>query len=518
MYRIEQITLTPFESKEKLSEKICRKLKMDDSKKVLITNLKIVKESIDARRKNDIKLVYTLDFDFPEKLHLQQAKSVEYKWVNKNRKSLDRPVIVGFGPAGIFAALILAQSGYNPIVLERGKKVDERSKDVENFWREGTLNPESNVQFGEGGAGTFSDGKLTTGIKDFRIRKVLSELHKRGASEEILYKQKPHIGTDKLREIIENIREEIIKLGGEVRFSTRAENIILDAEKERIVGIEAVKTDDESTLNDGNSAKENSYVIYTDTAVFATGHSARDTYRMLNRAGVIMEQKPMSMGIRVEHPQRFINEAQYGNEKIAEILGPAEYKLNCRTQSDRGVYTFCMCPGGEVIMSASQPGCLVSNGMSYSARSGEYANSGLLVDVRTEDYPSKDVLAGIDFQEKYEKMAYEKSGGYRLLETTWNGFKNSDLWEVLPEFIRESILEAMPILGRKLKGFDNPKTVFKGIETRSSSPVRIVRNEQLESNISGLYTAGEGAGYAGGIMSAGVDGIKVAEKIIESED
>lgn len=453
MYRIEQITLTPFESKEKLSEKICRKLKMDDSKKVLITNLKIVKESIDARRKNDIKLVYTLDFDFPEKLHLQQAKSVEYKWVNKNRKSLDRPVIVGFGPAGIFAALILAQSGYNPIVLERGKKVDERSKDVENFWREGTLNSESNVQFGEGGAGTFSDGKLTTGIKDFRTRKVLRELNKHGAKEEILYKQKPHIGTDKLREIIENIREEIIKLGGEVRFSTRAKNIILDAEKERIVGIEAVRTDDESTLNDGNSAKENSYVIYTDTAVFATGHSARDTYRMLNREGVIMEQKPMSMGIRVEHPQRFINEAQYGNEKIAEILGPAEYKLNCRTQNGRGVYTFCMCPGGEVIMSASQPGCLVSNGMSYSARSGEYANSGLLVDVRTEDYPSKDVLAGIDFQEKYEKMAYEKSGGYRLLETTWNGFKNSDLWEVLPEFIRESILEAMPVLGRKLKGF-----------------------------------------------------------------
>ena len=243
----------------------------------------------------------------------------------------------------------------------------------------------------------------------------MRELNKHGAKEEILYKQKPHIGTDKLREIIENIREEIIKLGGEVRFSTRAKNIILDAEKERIVGIEAVRTDDESTLNDGNSAKENSYVIYTDTAVFATGHSARDTYRMLNREGVIMEQKPMSMGIRVEHPQRFINEAQYGNEKIAEILGPAEYKLNCRTQNGRGVYTFCMCPGGEVIMSASQPGCLVSNGMSYSARSGEYANSGLLVDVRTEDYPSKDVLAGIDFQEKYEKMAYEKSGGYRLL-------------------------------------------------------------------------------------------------------
>lgn len=504
MYRIGEITLTPFESKDLLPVKICKKLGLNLSKKELISNIKIVKESIDARKKKDIKLVYTIDFDFPEKLSLKKAEIIEYKVPVLKSKIDKRPVIVGFGPAGIFVALILAQAGLHPIVIERGKNVIDRTKDVENFWKNGILNEESNVQFGEGGAGTFSDGKLTTGIKDFRIRKVLTELYSHGGKEEILYRQKPHIGTDKLKGIIANIRKTIIKLGGEVRFSSKAVGLVLNNTCDKV---EKVKVLDIS--------ENREYTLEVDNIVFATGHSARETYEMLYENGISITQKPMSMGVRIEHSQSLINKAQYGSDEIAEILGAAEYKLNCKTASGRGVYTFCMCPGGEVIMSSSKKGCLVSNGMSYSKRDGCFANSGLLVDVRVEDYQSEHPLAGMYFQEKYEKIAFEKSGGYKLLETTWSEFKNSPLAESLPKFVVESIVEAMPVLGRKLKGFDSDDTVFKGIETRSSAPVRIWRNDYLESNISGVYTSGEGAGYAGGIMSASVDGIKIAEKIIE---
>lgn len=515
MYRISQIKLALNEPKELLVKKIEKKL----SNNVKIKEYKIVKESIDARDKGDIKFVYTVDFDVEQrqgarkitlkpdpKKNLSIAPDMSYKAPKPGVRELKhRPVIAGFGPCGIFCALILAQQGYRPIVLERGKCVSERAEDVQNFWNGGALNTESNVQFGEGGAGTFSDGKLTTGIKDPRIHKVLSEFVSAGAPDEILYKNKPHIGTDLLRDVVANIREEIIRLGGEIRFSSKLVGIDAPSGKIRAVKVQEVLNGE-------------IYTLETENLVLAIGHSARDTFRYAHELGIQMSAKPFSIGVRIEHPQKMVDEAQYGKTKG---LPPAEYKLSHRCENGRGVYTFCMCPGGEVIMSSSQEGGVVTNGMSNHKRDSGTANSGLLVDVRVSDFDGDDALAGVEFQEKYERLAYKNGGGrYAFPKTCWSNFRDGDedakaVIDSLPSFAVESIREAMPYLGRKLKGFDDDNAVMKAVETRSSSPVRFFRDDNLQGSIKGLYPAGEGAGYAGGITSAACDGIKVAEKIIE---
>lgn len=437
------------------------------------------------------------------RLHLEQAPEVVYREAEAGAEPLlHRPVIIGFGPCGMFAALTLARRGYKPIVIERGAEVSQRVKDVEKFWTEGILNPESNVQFGEGGAGTFSDGKLTTGIKDPRIRKVLEDFVRAGADPDILYKQRPHIGTDVLRTVVKNIREEIIGLGGEVRFNTR------------FVEVKTKNKNVKSVVVESGGVREE---IPTEDAVLAVGHSARDTFRYLAGRGIKMQQKPFSIGVRIEHPQEMIDRSQYGSTKG---LPPADYKLAYHCENGRGVYTFCMCPGGEVVVASSQEGGIVTNGMSNRARNSGTANSGLLVDVRCEDFGSPHPLAGIEFQEKYEKLAFEMAGNtYIAPKTTWGEFRDGKEGAAavigsLPAFAVDSIREAMPVLGSKLKGFDREDAVMTAVETRSSSPVRFARNEKMEGTFGGFYPAGEGAGYAGGIMSAACDGMKAAEKII----
>ena len=514
-YRIQQLKLNTWESHDHIPQKIVKKIGNRD---LIVTDYEIIRESIDARDKNDIKLVYTVDFNvvtrqrprdlanipLNSKTGVSLAPDLTYtEPVHGSQELKSRPVIAGFGPCGMFAALTLAKHGYRPVVIERGNSIEQRTEDVEKFWNEGILNTESNVQFGEGGAGTFSDGKLTTGIKDPRIRKVLNEFVKAGADRDILYKQKPHIGTDVLRGVVKEIRKEIISLGGEVRFGTRFDEIITEDRKVKAVVV---------TGPDGREE------IPADNLIVAIGHSARDTFRYLYEKGIKMHQKPFSIGVRIEHPQELVDRGQYGNNRD---LPPADYKLSYHGSNGRGVYTFCMCPGGEVITASSNEGMVVTNGMSNRARNSGTANSALLVDVKTEDFGSSHPLAGVAFQEKYEKLAFENGGGtYAAPETTWGEFKTGSesakpVINSLPEFATESILEAMPHLGRKLKGFDRDDAVMTAVETRSSSPVRFLRNDMMEGTFEGFYPAGEGAGYAGGIMSAACDGIKVAEKIIE---
>lgn len=744
MYRIHQIKLKLGESTDCLPQKI---LKLIGNRELLISEWHIVKESIDARDKKHIRLVYSVDFTAvykknPKKqarlaanpkLKLEEAPNLAYvpavyegetcasedenrteepstpQSFHENRSGIkenenraeeplpparqalkperklqqdraeepllparqnakperklqqdknlptsqtempqprsgmpeplpsarvlrDRPIIVGFGPAGMFAALILAQAGLRPLVLERGQEVDARTASVERFWREGTLNEQSNVQFGEGGAGTFSDGKLTTGIKDARIRKVLEEFVAAGAPKEILYKQKPHIGTDVLRLVVKNIREEIKRLGGEVRFNTLVED--LRVEDGRVSGVICAQDGAETDLESGaqpqeqncgdlapklaqnsedsrgarafqdtqlpangrgdlapqNAQKsENGCGIPTrcipcQTVIFAMGHSARDTFRRLRARGIAMSQKPFSVGVRIEHPQDMIDIAQYGAPGRELGLPPADYKLSWRCENGRGVYTFCMCPGGKVVIASSQAGGVVTNGMSYHDRASGIANSALLCDVRTSDFGSDDVLAGVIFQEKLEHQAFLAGGSsYAPPRCTWGELRNGQAPQVescLPNFAVAALREAMPHLGRKLHGFDSPDAMVTAVETRSSSPVRFARNADYEGTCSavagtarskfagtphyaadavmldtatqetgistnaphyaadavpcensmttvgnvtepaggktliGFYPCGEGAGYAGGIMSAAVDGIRVAETII----
>lgn len=514
MYRMHQLKLNLSESTSDLPKKILSKI---GNKDLLIADLHIVKESIDARNKQDIKRVYTVDFEVvtrqrPKqyakipmhgKLNIEEAPNMEYNEVESGTERLTHPpVIVGFGPCGMAAALLLARRGYRPIVIERGSDVDQRVKDVEAFWNEGLLNTESNVQFGEGGAGTFSDGKLTTGIKDPRIRKVLEDFVRAGADPDILYKQRPHIGTDVLRGVVKTIRQEIIACGGEVRFNTRF--VRVNTKSKAVKSVTVVDKDGE-------------YELPAEHVILAIGHSARDTFRYLCERGIKMEQKPFSIGVRIEHPQKLIDQSQYGT---VEGLPPADYKLSYRCSNGRGVYTFCMCPGGQVIVASSQEGGVVTNGMSNRARNSGMANSGLLVDVHTEDFGSPHPLAGVEFQEKYEALAYLHGGGtYQPPTTTWKDFRDgtktaTPVIESLPDFAVEAIREAMPNLGRKLSGFDGDNVRMTAVETRSSSPVRFARNHQMEGTFAGFYPAGEGTGYAGGIMSAACDGMKVAEAII----
>lgn len=506
-----------------INSAVCRSLKITPES---IIELHIRRKSIDARKKNDIHYLYTVD------VVVKNEQNVLKKCRNKNASVSSykkyvipdikvnikyRPVVVGFGPAGMFAGLVLAQRGLNPIILERGKNVDNRTEDVEKFWSGGKFNPESNVQFGEGGAGTFSDGKLTTRIKDARCGYITECFVKAGAPVEISYDAKPHIGTDKLKTVVKNIRNEIIALGGEVRFESKLTDILFE--------------------NDSVTAAviNGSDIIKTNDLILAVGHSARDTFKMLHEKKVILEQKPFAAGVRIEHRQCDINNAQYGDD--ANKLSPADYMLTYTTKEGRGVYSFCMCPGGYVVSAASEEGRLVVNGMSEYARDGENANSALLVQVYPEDFDSGNPLAGIEFQRKIEELAFVAGGkNYNAPVQRYEDFKLgritkiegnvkhsykpnikfADLNKVLPKFISDSIKEAIPEMGKKLRGFDCDDALLTGVETRSSSPVRITRTSEngMSININGLYPAGEGAGYAGGIISAAADGVRQAENII----
>ncbi len=494
-------------------------------KKNKINNIKdfrIVKQSIDARKKSEIHYVYTVDVlcDNEDKLikrnkNITRPDNKRYR-LPKTQANGETVVIAGFGPAGIMCAHSLVKSGFKVIVLERGEAVEARIESVEKLKTDGVLNPDSNIQFGEGGAGTFSDGKLTTSVNDMRIGYVLREFVNHGAPHEILYRAKPHIGTDNLRGMVKAFREDIISHGGEIRFSHKLTGII--TENNTITAV---------TVSNNNTE----YEINTDKLVIATGHSARDVFLMLKNNGAKMERKVFSVGARIEHLQDKINYAQYGDLK--DLLPAADYKLSVKTESGRGVYTFCMCPGGEVVPSASEEGGVVTNGMSHFARNGKNANSALLVNVTPDDLVGEDVLEGCKFQRDIEKKAYEVCGGYLapcqtvgdflyrnnavpdVSPTYKPGVKMCRLDDILPGFITDAMREALPLLDKKLNGFADSGAILTAPETRSSSPVRIVRDDaSYMSNIQGIYPCGEGAGYAGGIMTAAVDGIRVAEAII----
>ncbi len=525
MIAISNLKLRPGEPENRLAALAAKALRIDESR---ITALTIRKKSLDARKKEDLKWIYTVAVQIQgneEKLlaRCRQARIVKpYVYEIPAVTSSERPVVVGFGPAGMFAALVLAKAGARPIVLERGQDVDTRTAQVEAFRVGGPFDPENNVQFGEGGAGTFSDGKLATGTHDSRIRWVLQEFAAHGAPEHICWDSKPHIGTDVLVRVVKAIREDILALGGEVRFGHRLTGL------ERRNGELAALT---------VACPEGSYTLDARQMILAVGHSARDTFEMLRDTALPMEQKPFSMGVRIEHKQAMIDLAQYGRTR-GDDLPPADYGLHVKLPDGESAYTFCMCPGGEVFAAASETGGVVTNGMSRSDRGGENANSALLVTLRPEDFPSKDVLAGMYWQREIEQRAFRYAGGdYRApaqtvgdfladrpsagpaeVQPTYRpGVRWGDLREVLPEKITSVIARALPELGKQLRGFDNPGAVLTGPETRSSSPVRLVRDESLVSPaVRGLYPCGEGAGYAGGITSAAVDGMRCAEKVLEA--
>ncbi|MCH5298296.1 MAG: hypothetical protein J1E96_00900 [Ruminococcus sp.] len=513
-----------------IKKQICKELRLEESS---IEKFELFRRSVDARKKNNVHFIATIDVytSGNENKVLSRAKSKNissvkpYKYeIPKGKKLNQRPVIVGFGPAGMFAGLILAYSGACPIIIERGRDCDRRVRDVESFIKTGVLDSSSNIQFGEGGAGTFSDGKLTTGTKDVRARNVLLEFVKHSAPEEILYNAKPHIGTDKLRNVVKNIRQTIIEHGGEVWFESK---------------LTGLKVRDNAIIGAQIECGGKTETVETDNIILAIGHSSRDTMQMLYEMNIILEQKPFSVGARIEHLRENIDKAQYGDFAGNERLGAAPYKLNTRTSDGRGVYTFCMCPGGEVVPAASEEKMVCTNGMSEFARNKTNSNAALLVGVNPNDFGSEHPLAGIEFQRKIERSAFESGGGeykapVQRVEDFLKKRKSTTFGEVipsygrkttftkmddfLPDYVTNAMREAIVKMDRHLKGFASPDAVLTGAETRSSSPVRILRNaETLQSvGIKGLYPCGEGAGYAGGIVSAAVDGIKCAEKILTS--
>jgi len=557
-YRLTNLKLPLDHKPSDLRETVLTFLNLQDDE---LLNLHVFRRGYDARKKSNIHFIYTLDLQFSSdvdisllisKNHLQKTPDMEYKPVFSaiegnsyaSNPGYQRPVVVGTGPCGLFAALTLAQLGLKPLVIERGKAVRERTKDTWGFWRKKIFNQESNVQFGEGGAGTFSDGKLWTQTKDKRHlgRKVMEEMVKGGAPEEILYVSKPHVGTFRLVKIVEYLRSEIERLGGEIRFSSRVENILVEAGEIR--GIETLN------LESGESKK-----IDANQVVLAVGHSARDTFEMLHSRGVFVEPKPFSIGFRIEHPQGLIDRARFGNEdrypqhpgKIVEHVGAADYKLVHHAKNGRSVYSFCMCPGGTVVAATSAVGRVVTNGMSQYSRLERNANAGIVVGIEPEDFGAdeKNPLAGIAFQRNIESIAYELGGenyfapgqlvgdflagrvsqklgevkpsykpGVKLTDLTGKGAT-----KVLPPYAIEAIQEALPEFGKQIQGFDQPDALLTGVETRTSAPIRIRRHVEKDAlafqsvNTAGLYPAGEGAGYAGGIMSAAIDGIKVAEAL-----
>ena len=533
MIRLTEIKLPLNHAPEDLTTAITTKLKISAEQ---MASFVMFKRGYDARNKRNIQLIYTLDItltdsdltndllvQFESDNHVKATPDTSYKYVGEAPKDLtERPVVIGFGPCGLLAALTLAQMGFKPIIIERGNEVRQRTKDTFGFWRQRKLNTESNVQFGEGGAGTFSDGKLYSQVKDPNHygRKVMTEFVKAGAPDEILFVSKPHIGTYKLVTMVEKMRAEIIALGGEVRFATRVDDLHITDSK--VTGV---------TLNTGETLK-------TSHVVLAVGHSARDTFQMIHDKGVYVEAKPFSIGFRIEHKQSTIDQARFGDNAGNEILGAADYKLVHHCKNGRSVYSFCMCPGGTVVAAASEEGRVVTNGMSQYSRNERNANSAIVVGIDPErDYPNHP-LAGIELQRQLETLAFELGGkDYSAPAQTIGDFlkgkPNSELGDVkpsytpgitltdlskaLPDFAVDAIREAIPAFNKKIQGFSSDDGLLTGVETRTSSPISIKRNKEFQSiNTEGLFPAGEGAGYAGGILSAGIDGIKVAEAVAKS--
>lgn len=509
------------EERNLLKQEILRLLKIKEAD---LLDFHIVKKSIDARKKENVKYIYVLAAKVKkETAILRRIKNANitvleqkhYSFTPEGTKKLKHPpVIIGMGPAGLFCALELAKSGMNPIVFERGKAVEDRIQDVEHFWKMGELDMESNVQFGEGGAGTFSDGKLNTAVKDptGRIQKVLNTFVEYGAPEEVKYLNKPHIGTNRLQEIVKNMREEIIRLGGQVHFSSKMTDILMEGDHVTGVVINGKTT------------------VSCEVLVLALGHSARDTFQMVYDKGLEMTKKAFAIGVRVEHPQEVINHSQYGEEY--ELLPTADYKVTHQASNGRGIYSFCMCPGGFVVNSSSEEGGMVVNGMSNYERAERNSNTALIVTVTPEDFEGDSVFAGVEFQRKWERAAFDAGKGKVPVQLFKDFKKNqvsktfgtvipcmkgeytfANVRDCLPVYVSEAIIEGIEAFDKKIKGYSHPDAILSGVETRTSSPVRIVRDEQFESNKKGIFPCGEGAGYAGGITSAAMDGIKVYEAI-----
>lgn len=524
--RVSNIAISIDEDLSSLKKKVAQKLKVSISD---IYDFKIIKESIDARKKNAIKFNYAVEISCDNELKIvdglkdKDVKIQEEKYeedFNFGTKKMEhRPVIVGMGPAGMFAGLLMAEKGYKPLIIERGEKVEERTNTINKFWETGELNINSNVQFGEGGAGTFSDGKLTTRIKDIRCDFVLKELVEAGAPEEIIYSGKPHVGTDILKVVVKNIREKIIELGGEIRFNSKLEDLIITDNRLKAIIV-------------------NGEEIPCDNLILAIGHSSRDTYEMLYKNSMFMEAKAFAIGVRIEHSQKLININQYGKYAEHPRLKAADYRLTHTTKATgRAVYSFCMCPGGEVVAASSEEGRVVTNGMSYYKRDKENANSALVVTVGEQDFEGNTPLKGMEFQRHYEGLAYTLGGSnYKApiqlvgdfledkvstklgdIKPTYKpGFEFRNLGNCLPKYVINSLREGIVNFDSKIKGFAGHEAIMTGIETRTSAPVRLTRNERLESiNLKGLYPCGEGAGFAGGIVSAAVDGLKVAESLMK---
>lgn len=532
MIRIQQLKLPVGHTKEELLQRTAKQLRLSGQAfQEQAAHWEIARRSIDARKKQDVHYVYTMDVQLAnEKQVLRKVDSKNIMLTNPeiyrlpapgSRPLCDPPVVVGFGPAGLFCGLLLARAGFCPVILERGQEVRSRKAAVERFWQAGELIPFSNVQFGEGGAGTFSDGKLNTLVKDAkgRSRFVLETFVRFGAPEEILYDSKPHVGTDILLGVVEGMREEILSLGGRVLFETCLTGFCW--EQGRLAALSC-------------SQKGNSICIPAQAAVLAIGHSARDTFELLAEEGFPMEAKSFAVGLRVEHPQEMISQCQYGRE-AAKKLPPAPYKVTARAGSGRGVYSFCMCPGGYVVNASSEPGGLAVNGMSYSKRDSGNANSAIIVSVTPEDFGGEGALSGVYFQRELEQRAFALGGGRipQQLLCDFEAGRNSSaygsfssctkgerafgpLHTLFPEELAQSFLQGMHQFGKRIPDFDRPDCILSGVESRTSSPVRILRNEHLESPKAGIYPCGEGAGYAGGIMSAAMDGMKVAEALIET--